>query len=168
MEQRPNLQKWAIGVLMAIGAGYLGATLIGPALWLPLLGAGLIYAGLRYGMGRDRSVSLTIAALAGHTLWIVWGALGVPGALPLVGVDVVLNAFLMLWLLVRPGYAVAAMVILYQLFGLFGTIATVQGAWELDQGKMVHIAVRLLIIASALGVIRHAYYQSNATSGAAK
>lgn len=168
MEQRPTLRTWAVAIIAAIGTGYLGATLLGPALWLPILGAGLVYAGLRYGMDRDVSVSLTIAALAGHTLWIGWGALGVPGAFSLVGVDIVLNAFLMLWLLVRPGYAVAAMIILYQLFGLFGTMAGMQGASGLDQTRMLQIAVRLLVVAGALGVIRDAYRQSRPPSGAAQ
>ena len=84
-------------------------------------------------------------------MWIVAGAMAIPGALPLVMVDVVLNLFLMLWLLVRPGYAVAAMILLYELFGLVTNLMGLKGAWELDQLALLHIAVRLVIIAAAIG-----------------
>jgi hypothetical protein len=149
--------KWSAANVAGLLVGVGISRAFGAALLFPALFGGLAAVILgKAGPARARPFTAAASVVIGHTGWMIVGALAV-GSFGTVGVDIVLMAAGVAWLLAAPGAGPAIALAVYEAVGIvvnLGQLADAQGA--LVKALVLHLLLRVGAIAALVaGWVAH-------------
>ena len=147
--ERSEGSRWTIGGIVAAVIGFGLAQFLGTSVIFPLIGAGAAFAVQTKLLDVHGPRAVLVAGLAGHTLWMLLGAIFVEGGFAAVAWDLIIQLGLICWLLARSSTAAAVITILLEVAVAALNIWQLSGDMTADKPLFVHLIIRLTIISAA-------------------